>query len=193
MSMLIRPLEAIKVLVIGGSAGSIEVILNLLSGLRSDLHFSIIIVLHRKSSSDHALIDLFNSRCILEVLEANEKEKILAGHIYVAPANYHLLIESDFTFSLDASEKIEYSRPSIDVTFQSAADVYGSSMAALLLSGANSDGSEGIASVSKAGGLTLVQNPANAEVASMPKAAISKTSVDYILDSKDIPDFVNSI
>ena len=186
-------LKGIKALVIGGSAGSIEVIVKILRKLEKNLSIAIIIIVHRKSSSDASLTNLFNNRSIIEVTEADEKEVILPGRIYLAPANYHLLIETDHTFSLDASEKVEYSRPSIDVTFQSAADVYGESLAALLLSGANSDGSEGLLTIAKAGGLTIVQDPDSAEVGFMPKAAIFKTVVDYIIDADDLPDFINKL
>lgn len=186
-------LKGIKALVIGGSAGSIEVIVKILKKLEKDLAIAIIIIIHRKSTSDASLTNLFNSRSVIEVTEAEEKEEILPGRIYLAPANYHLLIETDHTFSLDASEKVEYSRPSIDVTFQSAADVYGESLAALLLSGANSDGSEGLLTIANTGGLTIVQNPESAEVGFMPKAAIFKTVVDYIIETDNLPDFVNKL
>ncbi len=186
-------LKGIKVLVIGGSAGSIEVIVKILKKLEKDLAIAIIIIIHRKSTSDASLTNLFNSRSAVEVTEADEKEEILQGRIYLAPANYHLLIETDHTFSLDTSEKVEFSRPSIDVTFQSAADVYGESLAALLLSGANSDGSEGLLTIANTGGLTIVQNPESAEVGFMPKAAIFKTVVDYVLETDDLPDFVNKL
>lgn len=186
-------LKGIKLVVIGGSAGSIEVIINILQHLKEDLTIPIVIIVHRKNSSDSTLVSLFNSKCNLPVIEAEEKEEIVPGKVYLAPANYHLLIETDHTFSLDTSEKVEYSRPSIDVTFQSAADVYGQSLAALLLSGANSDGAEGLLTIANSGGLTVVQNPESAEVDFMPKAAIFKTVVDYIIETKDLPAFINDI
>ena len=186
-------LENTEILFIGGSAGSFEVILNILSGLRKDMALAIVIVLHRKSRVESNLTQLFDNRSTLRVKEAEEKEPILPGMIYVAPANYHLLIENDRTFSLDNSEKVQFSRPSIDVTFQSAADVYRNTMAALLLSGANSDGSEGLLAVANAGGLTIVQNPVSAEVSFMPRQAILTTVVDYILETKDITEFINNL
>ena len=186
-------LKGIKLLVIGGSAGSIEVIIKILEKLKKDLAIAILIIIHRKSTSDSSLTKLFNRRSTLEVKEADEKEEILPGKIYLAPANYHLLIERDLTFSLDFSEKVQYSRPSIDVTFESAADVYDKSLAALLLSGANSDGAAGLLTIANAGGLTIVQNPETAEVDFMPKAAIFKTVVDYIISAEELPDFVNEL
>ncbi|MFD2163362.1 chemotaxis protein CheB [Paradesertivirga mongoliensis] len=185
--------KGIKVLVIGGSAGSIEVILRILQDLKKDLAIAIVIIVHRKSTSDSSLTKLFNRRSAIEVTEANEKEEILPGRIYLAPANYHLLIEQDGTFSLDYSEKVQYSRPSIDVTFESAAEIYEQSLAALLLSGANSDGAFGLLTIANTGGLTIVQSPETAEVDFMPKAAILKTVVDYIVEADYLPKFVNDL
>jgi two-component system chemotaxis response regulator CheB len=186
-------LKGIKVLVIGGSAGCIEVIIKILENLNKDLALAIVIIIHRKKNSDARLTALFNLKSPLLVTEAEEKEPILPGRVYLAPPDYHLLIENDHTFSLDTSEKVQFSRPSIDVTFESAADVYGQSLAALLLSGANSDGAQGLLTIANSGGITIVQNPASAEVDFMPKAAIFKTVVDYILETKDLPNFVNEL
>jgi two-component system, chemotaxis family, protein-glutamate methylesterase/glutaminase len=186
-------LKGIKVLAIGGSAGSLNVILKILAGLKPDLTIAIIIIVHRRKNSDASLTRFFNTKSAVPVLEAEEKEPILPGKVYLAPANYHLLIETNFTFSLDTSEKVQYSRPSIDVTFESAADIYGQSLAALLLSGANSDGSEGLLTIANCGGLTIVQHPESAEVDFMPKAAIYKTVVDYIIRTEELPDFINDL
>ena len=183
----------INLLVIGGSAGSLEVTLKILSGLTLSLNFAVVIVLHRKATHDTSLTDLMANQTMLTVKEAEEKEDIKPGMVYLAPANYHLLIEMDHTFSIDSSEKVLYSRPSIDVTFQTAAEVYGSSLAALVLSGANADGSQGLKAIAKVGGLTIVQDPASAEVNYMPEAAIAATPVDYVLEAKDLTDFINSL
>lgn len=183
----------IRYLVIGGSAGSMGVILQILQSLKADLSIAIIIVIHRKSNSTKGLADLFSQRCLLEVTEAEEKEEIKPGRIYLAPANYHLLIETDGTFSLDTSEKIQFSRPSIDVTFETAAEAFGPALAGLLLSGANSDGSAGLLSIANSGGLTIVQHPDSAEVDFMPKAAIYKTVVDYVIAASELPGFINQI
>ncbi len=185
--------KGIKLLVIGGSAGSIEVIIKILEKLNKNLAIAIVIIIHRKRTSDASLTKLFNNKSTILVTEADEKEPILPGRIYLAPADYHLLIENDYTLSLDMSEKVQFSRPSIDVTFESAADVYGESLAALLLSGANSDGAQGLLTIANSGGITIVQNPASAEVDFMPKAAIFKTVVDYIIETKDLPGLVNDM
>ncbi|HEX8378277.1 MAG TPA: chemotaxis protein CheB [Pedobacter sp.] len=185
--------KGIKLLVIGGSAGSIEVIIKILEKLNNNLAIAILIIIHRKKTSDASLTQLFNNRSTILVTEADEKEPIVPGRIYLAPADYHLLIENDYTISLDTSEKVQFSRPSIDVTFESAADVYGESLAALLLSGANSDGAQGLLTIANSGGITIVQNPASAEVDFMPKAAIFKTVVDYIIETNDLPGLVNDM
>jgi two-component system chemotaxis response regulator CheB len=183
----------IQALVIGGSAGSMGVIIKILQAVKIDLAIAIIIVIHRKSNSTTGLAELFSHKCVVEVTEAEEKEEIKPGRVYLAPANYHLLIETDGTFSLDSSEKIQFSRPSIDVTFETAADAYGQHVAGLLLSGANSDGSFGLLSIANSGGLTIVQNPDSAEVDFMPRAAIYKTVVDYVISADDLPEFVNRL
>lgn len=182
-----------KMIVIGGSAGSLQVILRLLPELRSTLTVTIVIVLHRKPSSDETLIDLLSTRTALAVREVEEKELIQPGCIYIAPADYHLLIESDHTFSLDASEKVNYSRPSIDITFESAAEVYGPALLGILLSGANSDGQEGMHSIKEAGGVCVVQNPESAEVAYMPMQAIGHVKIDCVLHAEELAPFINSL
>lgn len=182
-----------KLVVIGGSAGSMEVILGILAGLKRTLTLAIVIVLHRKKNGESLLVDLFSSRTSLVVKEAEEKEKILPGHIYIAPADYHLLIEKDFTFSLDFSEKVHYSRPSIDVTFETAAEAYGESLICILLSGANADGALGVKKAKDAKGLTMVQNPEDAEVSFMPAQAIAIAQVDLIVNGAEIGAIINNL
>ena len=183
----------VELLVIGGSAGSLEVILKTLQHLNKDLPFAIIIVLHRKPSNDSTLTDLLSSKTKAIVIEANEKEPINPGYIYIAPADYHLLIENDRTLSLDYSEKINFSRPCIDITFQTAAEVYKSSLACLLLSGGNADGVEGLELVKTMNGLTAVQNPKTAEVSFMPQKALDIINVDYIVDGDKVIDFIDML
>ena len=126
-------------------------------------------------------------------MEVDDKEPIRAGTVYLAPADYHVLLEQDGTFSLDDSEKVHYSRPSIDVSFESAADVYGPSVAAILLSGANMDGTNGLAAIKQAGGITVVQQPETAQVAFMPQQAIDNVPIDYVLDVPQLVDLVNRL
>lgn len=168
-----------QALVIGGSAGSLDGILQLLPALKSLTSLAIVLVLHRRTG-ESLLTHLLSERLSWPVKEAEEKEPIIAGTVYIAPADYHLLFEKDKTFSLDYSEKVHYSRPSIDVTFESAADVYGHALLAVLLSGANADGTDGLRSVRAAGGYTIVQDPAEAVVAYMPQHAINNNAVDKV-------------
>jgi two-component system chemotaxis response regulator CheB len=182
-----------NLLVIGGSAGSLEIIINILFNLKTDLQFPVIIVLHRKNNADSILTQLLSSKTTLHVKEADEKDLLQPGSIYIAPADYHLLVEKNHTLSLDFSEKVNFSRPGIDVTFQTAADVFGDSLACLLLSGASSDGTEGLKMVKSRGGLTVVQNPLTAEVSYMPQQAIAGVDIDVVVDAGNIPAFINAL
>ncbi|MES3018707.1 MAG: chemotaxis protein CheB [Bacteroidota bacterium] len=185
--------ESIELLVIGGSAGSLEVILKAFPKLLTQLPFAIIVVLHRKSNTDSTLIDLLSSKTKIPVIEANEKEPINPGCIYVAPADYHLLVENDRTLSLDYSEKVNFSRPCIDITFQTAAETYKNNLACLLMSGASADGVEGLELVKALNGLTAVQDPKTAEVSYMPQKALDKMTVDFIVETDKVSQFINSL
>jgi len=180
-------------LVIGGSAGSLEVLLKVLPNLRTDMSFPIIVVVHRKQGADFLLAELLSARTQLRVKEVEEKEEIMPKTIYIAPSDYHLLIEKEHTFSLDYSEKVNYSRPSIDVTFQSAAEVYTNKLACLLLSGSNADGVNGLQIVKNYNGLALAQEPSTASVGYMPEQAILKVKIDRILKPEDMADYINSL
>ncbi|MES2760653.1 MAG: chemotaxis protein CheB [Bacteroidota bacterium] len=180
-------------LVIGGSAGSLEVLLQLLPKLKDHLSFAIVIVLHRKNSSDSGLVELLAGRTKIPVSEVEDKETILPDHIYLAPGDYHLLFERNKTFSLDFSEKVNYSRPSIDVAFETAADGYGENVTCLLLSGANADGSAGINYAKKAGGQVAVQDPETASSPQMPSIALQNTKVDLVLNVEQMITFINSL
>lgn len=186
-------MENCKALVIGGSAGSLDVLLKVLPGIDPSLTFAIIIVIHRKPGNDSLLADLLKTKTNLPVKEIEEKEKIICPHIYIAPPNYHLLIEHDFTFSLDASEKVNFSRPSIDVTFESASEVFGKNLVCLLLSGANSDGTAGLQKVIAKGGSAIIQNPDSAIVPFMPEYANGHISVDAALTPEEMADYINKL
>ncbi|HEU4901158.1 MAG TPA: chemotaxis protein CheB [Flavisolibacter sp.] len=180
------------VLVIGGSAGSLEGLLQLLPALQNEKGLAIILVLHRRTG-ESLLSDLLREKTTWPVKEAEEKEAIVAGTIYIAPADYHLLIEQDKTFSLDYSEKVHYSRPAIDVTFEAVAETYGSAALALLLSGANTDGTQGLQKIKEAGGYVMVQDPAEAPVDYMPKSAIANVRVDKVVSVGDVPALVHQL
>lgn len=182
-----------KALIIGGSAGSLDVLLKLLPDIDSSLDFPIIIVLHRKSGKESLLTDLLSNKTTMRVKEIEEKEEIKPAVIYLAPPNYHLLLEKNETFSLDASEKINFSRPSIDVTFESAAEVYRENLVCLLLSGANSDGTQGLQKVKKKGGRAIIQNPDSAIVPFMPEYALDHLEIDAVLDLKDMAQYINQL
>lgn len=180
-------------LVIGGSAGSLNVLLEIFPNLNTNLNFPIIIVLHRKPDNNSLLTNLLQNRTKLLVSEAEEKERLMPAHIYIAPADYHLLIEKDETFSLDYSEKINYSRPSIDVTFQSAADIYKENLVCMLLSGSNSDGVEGLKVVKRLFGRVIIQNPKTANMPFMPQQALLNVKIDYNLDTSEMASFINNL
>jgi two-component system, chemotaxis family, protein-glutamate methylesterase/glutaminase len=181
-----------ELLIIGGSAGSLEVILEVLPSLRHDLDYAILLVLHRRSG-DSLLTGLLSDKTRLEVKEAEEKEAIRPGVIYIAPADYHLLVEKDKTLSLDYSEKIHYSRPAIDASYETAAEAYGPLLIGVLLSGANADGAEGLLQIKQAGGLTIVQDPNEASVSYMPQQAIEKNAATKILTTIQIIRLLNEV
>lgn len=179
-----------RAVVIGASAGGIHAIKAIIMALPGNFHLPIIIVQHISPLSDNYWITLMDSLSALTVKEADEKEKIRKGTIYITPPNYHLLIERDETFSLSIDPKVNYARPSIDVLFESAADVYKDQLIGVILTGANSDGANGLRRIKEYGGLAIVQDPATAESASMPTAAIAATQVDYILPLEEIIDIL---
>jgi two-component system chemotaxis response regulator CheB len=181
-----------ELLIIGGSAGGLEVLLEVLPQLRTDLDYAVVLVMHRRGG-DSLLTGLLSDKTKLAVKEAEEKEAIRPGVIYIAPADYHLLIENDKTFSLDYSEKIHYSRPAIDASFETAAEAYGPLLAGVLLSGANADGAEGLLQIKQAGGLTIVQDPDEASVSYMPQQAIEKGAADKILTTSQIIGLLNEL
>lgn len=186
-------LEQPRCLVVGGSAGSLEIILNLVARLPEPPGAVVILVVHRKKDNDSILASLVASRTQLPVREVEDKDPIQPDTIYLAPPDYHLLIERDDQFSLDTSEKIHHSRPSIDVTFESVAEAFGQRAIGILLSGANADGAAGMASIKSAGGLTLVQDPATAEVDYMPRQAIGQGPIDHILSPESISDLLHTL
>ncbi|MFH0783902.1 MAG: chemotaxis protein CheB [Pseudomonadota bacterium] len=186
----ISPYSAVA---IGGSAGSLEALLKIFSLLPEKFNPPIIIVIHLHPSDDGGLVDLFIQQTKRNVKEARDKEQIQPESIYFAPTNYHLLVERERTFALSVDAKVNYSRPSIDVFFESAAIVWGEGLIGILLTGANNDGASGIEAIKEHGGLTIVQDPAQAAHPIMPQAAINTGSVDKILSLEEIGGFLQSI
>lgn len=180
-------------IVIGGSWGGFKASQSILSALPADFKVPILLVLHRLRNFESDLASVYNNRLILKVKEVEEKEKIMPGNIYLAPSNYHVLIERDQTFSLDVSEFENYSRPSIDVTFTSAAEIYGAKTIGILLSGASKDGSNGLKNIQEKGGLAIVQNPKEAEVDTMPAAAIRMVPECTVLELNGIRELLLSL
>lgn len=185
--------EPKKLIVIGGSSGGIEAICLILEKLNSTFTIPIILILHRSSSIDNSLVELISYKTNLIVKEADEKDELLERHLYIAPPNYHLLIESDGSLSLDVSEKILFSRPSIDVSFESAARAYGANLTAVLLSGANMDGSLGLQKVQLLGGKIFIQDPEEASVNFMPQKAIDLTQSTSIFTCAEIAGKLNEL
>lgn len=164
-----RPGSAI---VIGASAGAVEALLALLPTLSVDSP-PILVAVHVPPDRDNMLVPLLQARCGLRIKEAEDKEPALPGTVYFAPPDYHLLVEQSGDLALSSDEAVHYSRPSIDVLFESAADAFGAGLAGVILTGANDDGAAGLFAVARAGGLALVQDPAQAAASTMPEAALA--------------------
>lgn len=182
-----------KAVVIGSSAGGLQAAKTLLESIKSTFNLPIIIAQHISPHSNNYMAYHLNSISPLVVKEADEKELISPGHVYIAPPNFHLLIEEDFTFSLTVDDKVNYARPSIDVLFETAAYAYKKNLIGIILTGANNDGAEGIKMIKAKGGHTIAQNPKTAEVPVMPQSAIDTDCIDQILDLQEIISFLNQI
>jgi two-component system chemotaxis response regulator CheB len=162
---------AYEIIVVGTSWGGLSALMQLVGDLPQDFGIPVVAVQHRHRESGHMLATLLQDRTPLGVYEVEDKTPISAGAIFVAPADYHLLVEPGF-FSLSTDEPVSYSRPSIDVTFVSAADTYGARSVGVVLTGANADGSRGLKRIVDRGGLAFIQSPATAESPTMPAAAL---------------------
>lgn len=182
-----------KLVLIGGSAGSLNALMQILPELPKLNNYALVIVLHRKSTDDQTLEELLRLKSNVSVKSIEDKTTLKPGFVYIAPSNYHLLFEKDDTLALDTSEKINYSRPSIDVSFESAAEIYGTSLVGILLSGSNTDGTEGLKAIQAAGGKIAVQNPLDADMPFMPNNAILYAKPDYILHNHEILKFLITI
>ncbi|MCX6285449.1 MAG: chemotaxis protein CheB [Bacteroidetes bacterium] len=187
------PARKYNAVVVGSSAGGLNALKTLLRNLNRDFKFPVIIVQHISPDSENYLIHILNDLKRLKVKEADEKEQPQPGYAYVAPPNYHLLVEPDQTFTLTVDERVNYARPSIDVLFETAAEAYREHLIGIILTGANNDGSLGLKRIKEMGGLAIVQDPDTAEVDSMPKAAIQACAVDHVLPLEEIAAFLNSL
>ena len=184
-----RSYEAV---VIGVSAGGLAALKAILPRLRPEMVQPVIIVQHMSPDSDDFLVRYFDKLCGLRVKEAEDKMPVQKGTIYFAPANYHLLVEEDRSFALSTAERVQYSRPAIDVLFETASDTYRDRLLGIILTGANADGTLGMTAIRDAGGLGVAQSPETAEAETMPSSAID-AGVDVILDLEAIAPFINQL
>ncbi|MBD8495848.1 chemotaxis protein CheB [Pseudomonas syringae] len=179
-------LPRVEAVVMGASAGGVEALLTVLRHVRPGFGLPILVVLHLPETRSSQLASVFQNRLPIPVHEACDKESIKAGTLYFAPSGYHLSVENDLSLSLSQEDKVFHSRPSIDILFDSAADAFGPGLAGILLTGANSDGARGLARIKTAGGLTVIQDPACAQVRTMPEAGLKLHTPDYLLPLSDI-------
>jgi two-component system chemotaxis response regulator CheB len=179
-----------EAMVVGVSAGGLHALAGILSCLPPNYPIAILIVQHRHRDSDHFLDEYLNMLSAVRVKEAEPGEAILPAHVYIAPAGYHLLVERDKTLSLSIDPPVNFSIPSIDVLFQSAASCYKNHLIGLILTGASSDGSQGLKTIKEYGGYAIVQAPQTAEVDVMPKAAIELVDVDKIIPLEALGQFL---
>ena len=182
-----------RAIVIGSSAGGVKALKVVLSSLAKDFSLPIAIVQHLGSGSNGMLAGQLCEKSHVLVKEAEDKESLRPGIAYIAPPDYHLLIEKDATFSLSVDEKVNFSRPSIDVLFESAAVAYGLGLVGIVLTGSNSDGALGLKKIHANGGLTIVQDPLTAESPKMPQYCLDAFDPDHILSLEEIGPFINSI
>jgi two-component system chemotaxis response regulator CheB len=182
-----------KAVVIGGSAGSLEALSAILPELPPDFPLPIFVVVHVPADKESVLAEVLQVKSRLRICEAQDKEPIEAGTVYFAPPDYHLLIEADGHLTLSFDEQVLFSRPSIDVLFESAADAYGGELVGIVLSGANQDGARGLKSVAAEGGTAVVQNPESAQSETMPAAALALCPSARILDPTQIAEFLKGL
>lgn len=186
-------LDKIKAVVIGTSAGGLRALKCIIEALPSEFELPILIVQHLSPQSGGFLPNYLGQYTHQKIKEAEPNEPILNGHVYIAPANYHLLVEKDKKLSLTVDEKVNFSRPSIDLLFESAAEAFLDQLLGILLTGANNDGAKGITRVHQLGGTTIAQHPESAEVKTMPQSAIETGDIDWVLHLNEISIFLSML
>ena len=182
-----------RYIIIGGSAGSFQTVTNILSSLPKDFNIPVFLCLHRLKHIRTGFVEALSIKSAIKILEPNDKEFIRQRTAYLAPANYHMYFELGNYISLSTEAAVNHSRPSIDISFSSAAYSYKSKLIGILLSGANKDGADGIAAVKQNGGLTIVQDPNDCQVKTMTEAAIEATEIDHVLTADKIVEFLVSL
>ena len=179
-----------RAVVIGASSGGQAAISTILAGLPKKIQFPIMIVIHRGREVGDYLERSLDKKCRCRVKQADDKEVAKAGTVYVAPPDYHLLVEDGGSLALSTGLPVNYSRPSVDVLFESAAEVFGAELIGIVLTGANSDGSRGLKRIGELGGVTMVQDPDSAESPSMPRSAIAAAHPKFVLPIEKISKFL---
>lgn len=182
----------VEAIVIGTSAGGLNALKEILLKIPTGFPVPILIVQHIRADSEDYWIKNLNTQCKVKVKEAEEKEEIAKGNVYIAPPDYHMLVEIDRTITLSQEEKVNFSRPSIDVLFETASDVYQDKLMGVVLTGASKDGAVGLRKIKKNGGVTVVENPATAEFSLMPTEAVRASKIDYVLSLQEIVDLITT-
>ncbi|MCF8230105.1 MAG: chemotaxis protein CheB [Bacteroidales bacterium] len=182
-----------EAVVIGASAGGLNAFKTFLPKLEKNFSLPLMLVQHISPQSDNYMTTHLDKLCKIKVKEAEEKETIKKGTAYFSPPNFHMLIEEDKSISFSVENKVNYARPSIDVLFETASYAYKNKLIGIILTGANNDGAAGLKKIQELGGFTIVQDPEEAEVDTMPLSAIKIMKPDKILKLKEIADFLNKI
>jgi two-component system, chemotaxis family, protein-glutamate methylesterase/glutaminase len=185
--------DRIEAVVIGASAGGVEALAVLLPALPVNFRPALFIVLHLPRERPSLLVEIFARRCARPVHEAEDKEPIEPGTVYFAPPDYHLLVEKNLQIALSTDEPVHFSRPSIDVLFESAADAYGPRLLGIILTGGNEDGAAGLHAVHQAGGITVVQQPGTAKVPLMVVSALQRNPADFVLSLEEIAQLLGDL
>ena len=182
-----------EAIVLGASVGAVEALSLLLPALPRGYALPLLVVVHSPPDQKSVLAELFQMRCRVEVKEAEDKEPIRAGTVYFAPPNYHLLVEPDRRLSLSSEAPVLFSRPSIDVLFESAADAYGPALAGIILTGASSDGTRGLQAICEAGGIAVVQSPESAQAPALPVAALAASPNACVMSLEQMAEFLQDL
>jgi len=185
--------DVLRAVVIGASAGGVQALSRILPALPADYPLPVLIVVHVPPDRSNALVGLFQTKCRVQVKEAEDKEPALPGVVYFAPSDYHLLVEADGALSLSSDELVNHSRPSIDVLLESAADAYGPGLTGVILTGANDDGAAGLRAIANAGGRTVVEDPQAAFASAMPAAALRASPAAEVMTPEAITSFLLSL
>ena len=185
--------DRIEAVVIGASAGGVEALSQILPALPPSFRPALFIVLHLPRERPSLLVDIYATRCTLPVREADDKEPVEPGTVYFAPPDYHMLVERSRQIALSTDEPVHFSRPSIDVLFESAADVYGNRLLGVILTGGNEDGAAGLHAVHRAGGVTVVQQPDSAQVPLMVVSALQRNPADFVLSLPELAQLLGGL